>query len=634
MINSHVEEYLNYFCGLPHSPDYAVLLKGAWGSGKTWFVNKYNENLQKDNKRYLYVSLYGVGTISEIEDSFFQQLHPILSSKAMAITGKILKGAIKASIKIDLDGDKTKETTIASQVPDINIPDFLKDTSSCIIVFDDLERCSIQLETVLGYINHFVEHQGLKVIIVANEDEILSENNADTSKAAYRRIKEKLIGKTLGIVPDVENAIDDFISKVNHADANIFLKENKTTITSVYGVSGYENLRNLKQSIWDFERLYQALPENAKSKEALVQRMLGCLLAFSFEIRKGSMLPTDISRLNTVYFSRLFSDKKDVTKQDPLLDIIKKYEELEIHEPLPSARFWHGFFANGLIDKEELLQSIAKSIYFADSNTPAWVKLWHFYKLTDDEFKKVFDELDRDFKDLVFDDIGVIKHIIGIFLRLSSAGLCKRTTADILTQGRQYINKLQNKHVLKQDSKTHQLLFERDSYVGLQFMACDSHEFKEFCDYIEKAVDTSIIKSMPDAAKDLLNTMSSDFDRFVSMIIDSNTKTISYYEVPIFKYISPSSFVRAFMKLEPENMRRTAFVFEKRYTDGFYINKLLDELPWLKSIRELLEKEAVRRRGKVSGYLVKAFVESYVDKIISKLEQRMANTGIDAVAAG
>lgn len=629
MINTHVEEYLDYFCGLTHSPDYAVLIKGAWGSGKTWFITRYNENLQKHNKRYLYVSLYGIGTIAEIEDSFFQQLHPILSSKAMAITGKILKGAIKAAIKIDLDGDKNSATTITSQVPDINLPDFLKDTSNCIIVFDDLERCSIQLETVLGYINHFVEHQGLKVVIVANEDEILSNNNADIYKAAYCRIKEKLIGKTLGIVADVVNAIDDFISKVNHAEANLFLRENKATIISVYGVSGYENLRNLKQSIWDFERLYSALPENAKSEKALVQRMLGCLLAFSFEIRKGSMLPTEIPRINSVYFSRLFSDKKDETKQDPLLEIIKKYEELEIHDPLPSPKFWQSFFDKGAIDKEELVQSIAQSIYFADSNTPAWVKLWHFYKLRDDEFRKVLDELERDFKKLTFDDIGVIKHIVGIFLRLSSAGLYKKSAADIVTQGKQYINKLQTKHALKQNRKTHQLISERDSYAGLQFMACDSPEFKEFCDYIEKAVELSAVKNMPDAGKDLLDIMSNDFDRFVRMIVESHSEDLNYYEIPIFKYISPSKFVRAYMKLEPENMRRTAFVFENRYKDSFYINKVLDELPWLKSIRELLAKEAAKRRGKVSGYMAKAFVESYVDKIIPKLEQKTTNTGVD-----
>jgi hypothetical protein len=30
-INNHIEEYLDYYCGLSHAPGFAVLLKGEWG---------------------------------------------------------------------------------------------------------------------------------------------------------------------------------------------------------------------------------------------------------------------------------------------------------------------------------------------------------------------------------------------------------------------------------------------------------------------------------------------------------------------------------------------------------------------------------------------------------------------------
>lgn len=41
-----------------------------------------------------------------------------------------------------------------------------------VIVFDDLERCSCDVNTVMGYINNFVEHSNAFVIVVANEEEI------------------------------------------------------------------------------------------------------------------------------------------------------------------------------------------------------------------------------------------------------------------------------------------------------------------------------------------------------------------------------------------------------------------------------------------------------------------------------
>ena len=55
-INNHIENYLNYYCSL-QSPDYAVLLKGSWGAGKTWFIKYYCDRLKEKNRKFLYVPL-------------------------------------------------------------------------------------------------------------------------------------------------------------------------------------------------------------------------------------------------------------------------------------------------------------------------------------------------------------------------------------------------------------------------------------------------------------------------------------------------------------------------------------------------------------------------------------------------
>ena len=41
-----------------------------------------------------------------------------------------------------------------------------------ILIFDDLERCDCPINEILGYINTFVEHNGMKVILIANQKEI------------------------------------------------------------------------------------------------------------------------------------------------------------------------------------------------------------------------------------------------------------------------------------------------------------------------------------------------------------------------------------------------------------------------------------------------------------------------------
>ncbi len=41
--NKHIEEYFDYYFDAKKNFEYAVLLNGAWGSGKTWFIKKYIE---------------------------------------------------------------------------------------------------------------------------------------------------------------------------------------------------------------------------------------------------------------------------------------------------------------------------------------------------------------------------------------------------------------------------------------------------------------------------------------------------------------------------------------------------------------------------------------------------------------
>ncbi len=95
--NSHIEDYLEYFRNLAYPPKFAVLLKGKWGSGKTWFIEQYREKLEgKQAKKSLYISLYGVSSFSEIEESLLQELHPVLRSKEMVLAGKLFKQLLKA----------------------------------------------------------------------------------------------------------------------------------------------------------------------------------------------------------------------------------------------------------------------------------------------------------------------------------------------------------------------------------------------------------------------------------------------------------------------------------------------------------------------------------------------------------
>lgn len=75
------------------------------------------------------------------------------------------------------------------------------------IVFDDLERCSINLEDLFGAINKYVEHHGCKVIVIAHDDKL---NDELTDK------KEKIFGQVIKVTPDIEERSTNSLAKARH----------------------------------------------------------------------------------------------------------------------------------------------------------------------------------------------------------------------------------------------------------------------------------------------------------------------------------------------------------------------------------------------------------------------------------
>jgi len=186
----------------------ALLLSGSWGCGKTYFV----KNKLKSIDNY-YVSLNGISSISNLS---FQLLYLIGHNK-LEKTKRLNKGtnAVKqifgtaGSILIANAEDKFH----------FSFKDFTKfvkniDLQDKIIIFDDLERCELKIEEILGFINNLVEHNNFKVLIVANEEEI-------KSKESYLKIKEKLIYQTIEYIPNLEELYDKlYKNKINEFEKN------------------------------------------------------------------------------------------------------------------------------------------------------------------------------------------------------------------------------------------------------------------------------------------------------------------------------------------------------------------------------------------------------------------------------
>lgn len=164
MRNLIVTDYLNYYRSLTN-PQYAVLLKGPWGCGKTFFIKQLVETWtesetkksHKNTIQPIYVSLNGICKIETINEKIKEKINPFLYSKGAKIAKELVFGAIKTATKInlDIDGDKKEESSISFDLNPINLltNNKAKIKGNKILIFDDLERCKIPTDEIFGYIN-------------------------------------------------------------------------------------------------------------------------------------------------------------------------------------------------------------------------------------------------------------------------------------------------------------------------------------------------------------------------------------------------------------------------------------------------------------------------------------------------
>lgn len=615
--NIHIQEYLENYLKLSN-PEYAILLNGKWGSGKTYFIDTFISEHKEANIKFIKISLFGLKDTNSIDEEIFQNLHPLLGSKYTKITGNILKSALKLGVNLDWNQDDRKDGTANIDLKEFNLLDFFSDKKKTkqeiIFIFDDLERTEINLKEVLGYINYLVEQSNFKVIILANEEKI---NDDD-----YKEFKEKIIGKTFEVKHSFEHILTSFIDKKTNLSKEI-LYRNAQIIKENYEIAKYNNLRHISQILFDFEYFVENIDKEYLKCKDFVSILINHFFAISMELKSANLTREELSKRKTIVWD--FSDNKEKEKTN----IEKIYEKYNIkNNPLFDGENWVKILLDNSIQKKALNELISNLSFFLEKKEraqPSWVKIWHYRELSDEEFTKNLNDVLNKFQNCEYDIPEHFIHVIALLIFFSKNQLCKITVEDIKSQVETCIEKkYQNHENWKNELFEDRIRFNR---TGLGYMGEDDKDFREiFSLIIEK--NKSIYSNEETNKQKKLVVQFLESIQVLNEEFLTNLLLEEYRSIPIFNQLDDCEFVDILTHSENKNISRLCEILHSRYGDHYYISNklsycyLTDELIFWKNVNEKLNQfiGEDENNSTLKTFLLNQFNKYLVENTIQKLE--------------
>lgn len=576
--NHHIESYLKFY--LNEKPkDYAVMITGEWGSGKTYFIDhiaqQFEDNEEKKFK-FLKVSLYGVSSIEEIEVQLFHQIYKWTDSKAFKLISKFATPVLNKYTGIDL-GDTSLKDILKESLPD---------DCEAAFIFDDLERSNLTINQSFGFISKILDKGNSKVIIIANETKISSSGeNADFE--SYKLIKEKLVGRTFELKSEPEIALEHFLSIIKDESSFETIAKHKESILATYKESTYQNLRTLKQSIIELPRLLSLMPFDSLKNDDFVKSLCKTLVIFQLENRKGSIPLEDIQGIEKYHYNfELNKRREGDDKENPLKTIENKYTEFDFSRLPLHSYFWKSFFQKGIVEEEEVKSLVKNSIFFHNKSSPAWTRLWYYMDLEEDIFKATLDEVKNSFEKGDYLKPGIIKHVAGIFLSLSKETIVHQDIINTKKWLIETINAIHSQYGIEEFDDQDKL-FRNQSYASKYFYEYKSEDFIEVAKLVNELSIETKAKDYPQKAEEILDLIETNPRLFWQKLSPQFPEGSEFYQINILSYISVKKFLDKFYQTQNKDKEILSYFLKDRYNLDS-LKRLPKEIKWLKELSEEL----------------------------------------------
>ena len=618
--------------------DYAIMINGEWGSGKTYFwnhkVKNKIESLQLNGRKYttIYMSLYGISNLEEISKKIFIETTQLMDKSLKKYMDSHGETNIPEYAKTGLD--MANFFGVTKNGEKIDYESFFS-TDDKVLCFDDLERANVDVVDILGYINNFVEHDHIKTIIICNEKELatkfkssniemktfiatylldkqheltLEENKPMVEKIRdkieyvfdnandYERIKEKLIGETFEYAPKFNYIINGLLLRYEkNPDLIRFLRENTHLIISTFNKSGTRNLRILKHALNDFKKIFEIVNKAyPNQKLRVLQTMLIFTIAVSFEIKAGKVTKNKFVNIqsNEEYKSILVSSR---VLMDNRQFYIKEFDNNYYFNFKSEYRFFKFieiYVRTRIFDMKALKKDMDAIINTIDTEKlPGYKRLLteEYWKISDEQFPTIIKEVIEEVKKGTLQLIEIVKlfSYFSYFIKRDLISNDMNETKKIFIEG-------MNKSALI--SKYCDNAQEELSRIGINETGQEMEEILEHFEKLNKKIEEKMYRQKADEIfRYIPIKMEQFYDRFDSECM----------EFPIFKFYDPLRMFQRITCASNEDIVRIKEMLIDRANR--YTENLTEEYSFMNNLKSVLEDYCRGKENTIKIVMLKEF---------------------------
>ena len=627
--------------------DYAVMLNGEWGSGKTHFWNnkikKKIESMQLNGKRYttIYMSLYGISNLEEISKKIFMETTQLMDKNLRRFMNSKGQETIPEYAKTGID--MANFFGVTQNGNKLDYAEFFA-TDDKVLCFDDLERANVDVIGILGYINNFVEHDHIKTIIICNEKELATKlkssnlemktfiatylldkqnelNKSDKPMVEkiqdkiehvfdkandYERIKEKLIGETFEYAPKFDYIINGILMRYeNNPELIRFLRENTGIIISTFNRSGTRNLRILKHALNDFKKIYEMVNKSySNTSNRVMQTMLIFTIAVSFEIKAGKITKEKFINIkdNEEYKSILVSSR---ILMDNRQFYIKEFDQNYYYNFKAEYRFFkfiEYYVRTRIFDMKLFKENMDTIRNTVDTeNLPSYKRLLteEYWKISDNEFEAVIEDIIEDVKEGKIKLIDMVK-IFAYFSYFSRKGLIKY---DLKTLKSMFFNGM------NMSSLTSEYCSNIEEELGKIAIEEVEEDMEEILKHFHKLNDQLLDKMYREKAEEIMKCIPMKMEQFYEKFDRECMK------VPIFKYYDP---FQLFQRISCASNEDIVLIKEKLLDRANrYTKQIEPEMKNIKQFKQIVDDYIKGKESTIKIVMLKEFSKS-LESILEK----------------